>query len=65
MKLFLTQLGNRVGPKIEAFDMGHARQLAFEMSEDVEVIGEHVLTISRSGFTESDANRICKALSLE
>ena len=45
--------------------MGHARQLAFEMDEDVEVIGEHVLTIQREDFTEKDADRICKALSEE
>ncbi len=62
MKKFLTRIGDFEGPKIEAFDFGHAQQIAWGM-EGVEVIGEHVLTILRPGFTEDDADRICKALS--
>lgn len=61
MKTFLTQKGRFRGPQIEALDFAHAEQQAFEM--DVTVIGEHVLTLSRKGFTESDADRLCKALS--
>jgi len=63
MKTFLTEVGDFEGPQIEAFDFGHAEQIAAEMG--VTVIGEHVLTIQREGFTENDADRICKALSEE
>ena len=63
MKLFLTKNGNFAGPQIEALDMAHAQQQAFDM--DVEVVGEHILTISKKGFTEKDADRMCRALSEE
>lgn len=63
MKIFLTEKDGFEGEQIEAFDFGHAQQIAWGMN--VEVIGEHVLTIQRKGFTEIDADRICKALSEE
>ena len=61
MKTFLTEKNGFEGEQIKAFDFGHAQQIAAEIG--VEVVGEHVLTISRAGFTEEDAGRICKALS--
>lgn len=65
MKNFITRIGDYAGPQIEAFDSGHAKQIAAEMDLDLIVIGEHILTISREGFTEADADRMCKALSEE
>lgn len=64
MSTFLTQVGNFEGPQIEAFDFGHAQQQAWS-EPGLEVVGELVLTIQRPGFTEEDADRICKALSEE
>lgn len=61
MKLFLTQIDGHEGPPIRAIDFDHARQLAFEL--EAEVIGEHFLTIKKGGFTEQDAERLCKAMS--
>ncbi len=61
MKTFLTEKDGFEGEQIEAFDFGQAQQIAAEMG--VEVVGEHVLTISREGFTEEDADRMCKAFS--
>lgn len=61
MKTYLTQNGCFVGPRIEAFDFGHAVQQASELG--VVAIGEHILTISRKGFTEKDADAMCKAFS--
>ncbi len=63
MKTFLTEKDGYEGETIEAFDFGHAQQIAWGIG--LEVIGEHVLTIQREGFTEFDADRICKALSEE
>ena len=60
MKLYLTQIDNHEGPPIRAIDFDHARQLAFDM--EAEVVGEHYLTIQRSGFTERDADRLCQAM---
>lgn len=62
MKVFLTEKDGKAGERIEAFDLGHAKQLAWS-EPGLEVIGEHVLTIQRDGFNENDADRMCKALS--
>ncbi len=62
MKTFITEVEGHEGPQIEAFDFGHAQQQAWA-EPGVEVIGELMLTIQRDGFTEKDADRICKALS--
>ena len=64
MKTFITEKDNREGPQIEAFDFGHAQQQAWS-EPGLEVVGELVLTIQREGFTESDADRMCKAFSEE
>lgn len=64
MRTFLTQVGDLEGPQIEAFDFGHAQQQAWS-EPGLEIVGELVLTIQRPGFTEEDADRICKALSEE
>ena len=63
MDTFLTQLGCRVGPRIEALDFGHAEILAKSIDDNLEVVGEHVLTLSRDDFDDDDADRICRALS--
>lgn len=61
MKTFLTEKDGFEAELIEAFDFGHAQQIAWGLG--VEVIGEHILTIQREGFNEADADRICEALS--
>ena len=61
MKTFLTEKDGFEGPEIEAIDFQHAEQQALELG--VNVTGEHILTISCKGFTDIDADRICKALS--
>jgi len=60
MKTFLTEKEGFEAEPIEALDFGHAQQIAWGLG--VEVIGEHILTIQREGFTEEDANRMCKDL---
>ena len=61
MKTFLTEKDGFEGPEIEAIDFQQAEQKALELN--VEITGEHILTIYRKGLTDSDADRICKALS--
>lgn len=62
MKTFITEIEGHEGPQIDAFDFGHARQQAWGIP-GLEVSGELVLTIQKEGFTDKDADRICKALS--
>ena len=62
MRTFITERDGCEGERIEAFDFGHAQQIAWA-TPGLKVIGRHVLTIQRKGFTDNDADRICKALS--
>ncbi len=64
MKTFITEKDGCEGPQIEALDFEHAQQQAWA-EPGLEVVGELVLTIQRENFTESDADRICKAFSEE
>ena len=65
MPTFLTEKDGFDGPKIEADAFWHAEHLAKEIDLGLEVAGEHILTIRRPGFSEADANRMCKAFSKE
>ena len=65
MPTFLTEKDGFEGPKIEADAFWHAEHLAKEIDLNLEVVGEHILTIKRLGFSEADADKMCKAFSEE
>ena len=63
METYLTEKDGVEGPKIEADAFWHAEHLARGIDLGLKVVGKHILTISRPGFSEADANRMCKAFS--
>lgn len=65
MKTFLTEKDGVEGPKIEADAFWHAEHLARGIDPGLKVVGKHILTLKRQGFSEEDANRMCKAFSEE
>ena len=64
MKTFITEKNGFAGRQIEAFDFGHAQQQVWD-EPGLEVVGELILTIQCEGFTERDADKMCKAFAEE